>query len=70
MIYAENAVVQPKDNCHCDWVPQCPRCGHIELSWVRNQYVGSGGFLVTSNMGRKTCSKCKTQYEVKLFNRN
>ncbi len=70
MIYAENAIVRNKDNCHCDWAGQCPRCGHVEITWTNNQYIDSGGYMSSVSLGRKTCSKCRTQYEIKLFNRS
>ncbi|MBP3495231.1 MAG: hypothetical protein J6K52_03405 [Clostridia bacterium] len=70
MIYAENAVIQVKDSCHFDWVGQCPRCGHVEASWTRNAYISSGGYRTSSILGHKTCSKCKTRYEIKAYNVN
>ena len=70
MIYAENAIVRPKDDCHCDYTGQCPRCGHVEIGWTINQHIGKAGYMSSLSVGRKTCSKCKTQYEIKLFNRN
>lgn len=70
MIYAENAIIRARDNCHCDWSGQCPRCGHVELGWTLNQYISAAGYMTSLSLGRKTCSKCKTQYEIKLLNRN
>lgn len=67
MIYGENAAVRQTDDCHCDWTGQCPRCGHIESGWTRNHYI-SAGYRTTSSLGHRTCSKCHTQYEVKLVN--
>ena len=68
MIYGENAIIQQKDDCHFDWVGRCPSCGHTEVSWTRNSYISSGGCRTTLSLGRKTCSKCKMQYQVKVIN--
>ena len=70
MIYAENAVIQVKDDCHFDWTGRCPVCGHIEASWTRNTYISSGGYRASCSLGRKTCSKCKAQYQVKAYSQN
>ena len=68
MIYGENAIIQQKDDCHFDWTGRCPSCGHTEASWTRNASISSGGYRTTAILGHKTCSKCKTRYEVKAIN--
>lgn len=57
-----------RDDCHCAWAGQCPRCGYIDLGWAMNPSIEAGKFRGEISLKRRTCSKCRTQYKVKRSN--
>ena len=66
MIIGINVViVNEKPDGHFDYYGRCPHCGWVERSGTINHWIGSSS---RGGLGSKTCSKCKTRYDMAVDN--